>query len=126
MSEEKEKKVEAADKEARAISRREFAIGSLALIGAYSGEIQAEEADRIKIEASDAVRNLMEDRHITEEDLRPVILHAEKTGDKLYQTDTDRFLTKLRVKNVYFYAEYSVIEGGFRIHSAYSHRFNLD
>jgi hypothetical protein len=129
MPEEKEKTNEAAgDKElGRIISRREFAIGSIAIIGAYSAnELHAgSEADQIKFEETDGVRNLLEDRHITDEDLKPVIQHAEKTGEKLYQPDSDRFLTKLHVKNVYFYAEYSIIEGGYRIHTAYSHRFNL-
>ena len=127
MPEEKEKKAETAeDQEGRTISRREFTIGSIALIGGFSSEAHAgAAADQIKIEKTDAIRDLMEERHILDEDLIPVIQHAEKTGEKLYQTDTNRFLSKLRIKNVYFYVEYSIIEGGFRIHTAYTHRFSL-
>ncbi len=112
------------NKEERTISRRDFAIGSLALIGGISCPAAAENA--VKLEKSDAVQDLLEERHILDEDLAAVIQHAEKTGEKLYQTDADRFLAKLRINNVYFYVEYSVIEGGYRIHTAYSHRFSLN
>jgi hypothetical protein len=127
MPEEKEKKNEAAEviEGLGAISRRDFAIGSIALIGAYaSPELLAQDAP--KLEKSDVVQKLMEERHILDEDLIQVIQHAEKTGEKLYQPGSDGFLSKLRIKNVYFYAEYSVIEGGYRIHTAYSHRFTLE
>jgi hypothetical protein len=130
MQEEKEKKIEtAADKERlRIISRREFAIGSMALISACSpNELLAQEtAAHIKIEKSADIEKLMEERHILDEDLIQVIQHAEKTGEKLYQPGSDSFLSKLRIKNVYFYAEYSVIEGGYRIYTAYSHRFSIE
>ena len=68
----------------------------------------------------------MVDRRILKDDLIQVISHAEKTGVKLYQQDSDRFMAKLRMNDVYFYAEYSPIEGGFQIHNTYSHRFFLE
>lgn len=130
MHEEKEKKDEApADKEGlKTISRREFAIGSIALIGAYTSNdlLGQDAAAKIKLEKSDVVQKLLEERHILDEDLIAVIQHAEKTGEKLYQPGTDGFLSKLRIKNVYFYAEYSIIEGGYHIYTAYSHRFTLE
>jgi hypothetical protein len=128
MPEEKENKsTTTEDKEGRTLSRRDFAIGSIAFISGLSSEARTgAAADQLKLEKSDSIRDLLEDRHILDEDLIPVIQHAEKTGEKLYQTDTDRFLAKLRIKNVYFYVEYSIIEGGYRIHTAYSHRFSLD
>ena len=55
-----------------------------------------------------------------------MIDNAEKTGEKLYHTENNIFLSKLRVKEVYFYTEYAPIEGGFRIYGAYSHRFRLE
>jgi hypothetical protein len=129
MPEEKDKKSsEMPDQEgSKTISRREFTIGSIALIGGYSStELLATAADaQVKLQKTNDVRDLMEDRHILDADLIQVIQHAEKTGEKLYELETDRFLAKLHVKNVYFYAEYSIIEGGFRIHSAYSHRFSF-
>jgi hypothetical protein len=131
MSKEKEKK-QPTQNSPQPISRREFALSSVAALGALSLAPAAQlpplspEAQAMKLEISDEVRSFMEVRHILEEDLKRVIDHAEKTGEKLYQMGSDILLSKLRLKEVYFYAEYSPIESGFRIHSAYSHRFLME
>ena len=130
MAEGKKKKRRPAQS-SQGISRREFALGSMAILGAYSLTEAATlpplsaEAQAMKLEMADDVRELMEARHLLEDDLKRVIEHAEKTGEKLYQPGSDRFLSKLRVEEVYFYVEYSPLEGGYRIHTAYSHRFLL-
>jgi hypothetical protein len=110
------------------ISRRQFAIGSMAVIGSAPGALSGIAADEspFKLEISESVRQLMVDRHILPSDLTQVIEYAEKTGDKLYQQDNDRFLAKLKMNTVYFYAEYSPVEGGYQIHNTYSHRFTLE
>jgi hypothetical protein len=117
------------DNNLQPISRREFALGSIALLGAYSLAEPAtlpplsQEVQAWKLEKSNEVQNLMEARGILDEDMKRVIDHAEKTGEKLYQPEKDVLLAKLRVQSAYFYAEYSPIPGGFRIHAAYTHRF---
>jgi hypothetical protein len=128
MTKEKEKhKTEPAS-----ISRREFALGSMALIGSYSfaGTPKlpplSAEAKAWKLERTGDVGDLMDARHILNDDVRRVIDHAEKTGQKLYEQETDRFLSKLRVQEAYFYVEYSPISGGYKIHAAYTHRFLLE
>ena len=127
----KKKAAQPSEKGSSSISRREFAIGSVALLGAYSFAATQDlpplspEALAWKLDKSDDVRDLMEARHILDIDLRRVIDHAEKTGEKLYELETDRFLSKLRLQQAYFYVEYSPIPGGYRIHTAYSHRFML-
>jgi len=114
------------------ITRREFAIGSMAILGAYSFTEAATlpplsaEARAMKLEMTDDVRDLLDARHIQDDDLKRVLDHAEKTGEKLYQVDSDRFLSKLHVQEVYFYVEYSPAKDAYRIHTAYSHRFLLD
>jgi len=110
------------------ISRRQFTIASVSAIGSSPLVMadQAAEAPPFKLEMSESVRQLMINRHILEEDLIKVIEYAERTGDKLYQQDSDLFLGKLKMHTVYYYAEYSPIEGGHRIHNTYSHRFNLE
>ncbi len=119
-------------KKAPQISRREFAVGSMAILGSYSAEETEKvpplspEAEAMKLEISDEIRSFMQVRHILDEDVKRVIDYAEKTGDKLYKPGSNVFLAKLRVKEVYFYAEYSPIENGFRIHTAYSHRFLME
>jgi hypothetical protein len=114
------------------ISRREFAIGSVAMLGSYALAEAATlpplsaEAQAMKLEISDEIQSFMEVRHILEDDLKRVIDHAEKTGEKLYQPDSSILLSKLRVKEVYFYAEYSPCAGGYKIYGAYSHRFLIE
>jgi hypothetical protein len=129
MMEEKDNNSKAKDdkEEPRAISRREFAIGSIALISSYSSAEEHTNAGRspIKLEKSASVLDLLDNRHILDEDLIAVIQHAEKTGEKLYEPGTSIFLSRLRLQNVYFYVEYSLIKGGYQIHSAYSHRFSF-
>ena len=114
------------------ISRREFAKGSMAVIGAYTSFSQesppplSAAANALKLEISDAVKKLFEDRHIYEEDVRRVIEYGENTGMKLYEPGTDRFLSKLRIYAAMFYVEYSSDKGAYQIHTAYWHRFKMD
>jgi glutamate synthase (NADPH/NADH) small chain len=76
----------------------------------------------IKLAKSEAVSDLLETRHILDDDLKQVIEHAESTGEKLYLPGAERFLSKYRVGPECFYVEYSPSEGGYRIHTAYTHR----
>ena len=131
MPKEKDSK-ETSTKKTKQISRRDFAMGSMAAFRAPSAE-QTEkvpplspEAQAIKLEISDEIKSFMQVRHILDEDVKRVIDYAERTGDKLFQMGRDVFLAKLHVKEVYFYAEYSPVENGFRIHTAYSHRFLIE
>jgi hypothetical protein len=129
MPEEK-KECPQSEKNIQLLSRREFALGSMALLGSYSLAESSplpplsDEAQAIKLEKTKEVQELLDIRHITDEDLKRVISHAEKTGKKLYLPDNNRLLSKLKIVDTYFYAEYSPIEdSAFRIHAAYAHRF---
>lgn len=125
MSEKKNRTLE--DRQAPSgLSRREFAIGAVAAIGslveASALPPLSPEARLMNIEKSEEVKTILDERHILDDDLRRVIDNAEKTGDKLYQPEGDRFLSQLRVNEVYYYVEYARSERGFRVHTAYSHR----
>ena len=127
----KEKKREDTHKKTKSagrISRWQFTIGSMAIIGSNPLVLADVSADTppLKLEIPDEIRQIMVDRHILKDDLIRVIDHAEKTGVKLYQQDSGRFLAKLRMNEVYFYAEYSTLESGYLIHNTYSHRFLLE
>ncbi len=119
-------------KKTQQISRREFAIGSMAILGSHPVEETEKvpplspEARAMKLKMSDEIKSFMEVRHILDDDIKRVIDYAEKSGEKLYQMGKEVFLAKLRVKEVYFYVEYSPVEGGFLIHTAYSHRFLIE
>jgi hypothetical protein len=83
-----------------------------------------EEAKAVKIEKSDEIAALMQDRLISDDDLRSVIAKAEATGRKLYQPDSDHFLSKLRIGQVYFYVEYSKAgDSSYKVHATWEHRF---
>jgi len=114
------------------ISRRDFAKGSMAVVGAYSSLAQeqlpplTDAAKALKLDMSDEVKTLLDERHILEDDVRRVIEHAESTGLKLYQPGTQNFLSKLRIYQALFYVEYSPLEkNSYKVHTAYLHRFKL-
>lgn len=128
----KKQKGEQAPEAPNPISRREFARGSMAVLGAYSSMAQeqlpalSQEAKALKLDIPDDVKTLLDERHVLEEDIRRVIDHAEGTGLKLYQPGTTRFLSKLRIYEAMFYVEYSADKGVYKIETAYTHRFKLD
>jgi hypothetical protein len=80
----------------------------------------------IKLQISEAVGKLMEERHIYEDDMKQVIESAEGTGSKLYDTETGKFLAKRRIADVTFYAIYSSSPEGYMIYDAYSHRSEIE
>jgi hypothetical protein len=57
-----------------------------------------------------------------------VIAHAESTGKKFRNPQTDHFLAYHRPGNVTYWVEYSPRpkEDGFDIHNAYSHRMLIE
>ena len=113
------------------ISRRDFARGSAAVMGVYAIADAAaalnepsNEAKEIKLEKSAEIEALMEERYITDNDIRQVIENAEKTGRKLYKQDSGHFLSKRRIGQIYYYVEYSPAgESTYKIHATWAHRF---
>ena len=78
--------------------------------------------EEIKLELSDEVKQLLEERHILEDEVKKVVDHAETEGEKLYQPEANRYLAKLRIGQASFYVEYSIEEGNYTVHSAYAHK----
>lgn len=74
---------------------------------------------------SDTIASLLEDRHILDDDIVQVIKFAEKSGEKLYQPEDNIFLAKLRISEATFYVQYSCLENGYEIHTAYFHRSEI-
>lgn len=91
--------------------------------------LQGEERgyEKIELEKSDQVGELLESRHISDDEIRIVIYNAETGGEKLYQPGTDRLLAKLKIASATFYVEYSpTSEKTCVVHTAYSHRTTLE
>jgi len=79
--------------------------------------------EQLKLEKSIEVAEVLDCRHILDDEMKMVIHDAESTGEKLYQPEGDRFLAKKRIGEVTYYVEYSI--GGkntYIVHTAYSHR----
>lgn len=82
--------------------------------------------EKVKLQKSAEVTELLESRHILDDEVKMVIDNAESTGEKLYQPGRDRFLAKKEINEVTYYVEYSVAEENtYVVYTAYSHRTKL-
>jgi hypothetical protein len=88
-------------------------------------EGQMEDYERIRLHISDAVLALIEERRILRQDVQRAIDHAEKTGVKLFNTETGRFRVSYRPAHITYWVEYSPEGHGFQVHNAYSHRMEV-
>ena len=82
-------------------------------------------SDDIQLEIPDAVQTIMEKRMIRAEDIRQVLLFAERTGNKLRGTVSGNYLSNCKLSGVTFWVEYSQKGGQYLIHNAYSHRMEI-
>lgn len=81
--------------------------------------------EKIELELSNEVREIMENRLILVEDVQKVIEHAEGGGNKLYNEDTGRYLACYRPASVTYWVVYSRRGNRFIVHNAYSHRMQV-
>ena len=81
--------------------------------------------EEIKITMSDEVKQTLENRHIPEDDIKKVIDQAESDGKKLFQPDSDLFLSKRRLGNYTVYVKYSLQGDSYLVHTAYQHRAKI-
>lgn len=84
-----------------------------------------EEYANIRLNLSDAVLTLMEDRLILAEDVQQVIAFAERTGQKLLSPATGHFLAQFRPNTVTYWVEYLPEGDGYTLFNAYSHRMEV-
>jgi len=78
-----------------------------------------------KLLTDEDVRHLLEERAIRAENVQRVIEYAEKTGNKLVNRDTGRFLAHYRPGTATFWVEYAPAGDGFRVYNAYSHMMRI-
>lgn len=74
---------------------------------------------------SDEISALLEERMILESDIRRVILQAEDTGEKLLHRPSGSFVANGKIKHVTFWVWYRVLDEGYYIEKAYSHRMEI-
>lgn len=81
--------------------------------------------ESVKLLISEEIKQLLEERHILEDEVKQVIDHAETTDEKLYEPDTNIYLTKLRIGKATFYVEYFAEPEGYTVRSAYAHKSEI-
>jgi len=81
--------------------------------------------EEIRLRISDELKELLEKRHILEEDIRQVIEYAERSGVRLLNRGSGHLLAHFRPETVTFWVEYGVEGGEFVIYNAYSHRMEV-
>ncbi|MDR3568100.1 MAG: hypothetical protein P4L43_08750 [Syntrophobacteraceae bacterium] len=86
---------------------------------------ETHDLEKIKVKVSDEVKALLEKRHVLDYDIRQVIEHAERSGEKFLNPGSGRFLASFKPKGVTYWVEYTAEGGEFRVYNAYSHRMEV-
>ncbi len=84
-----------------------------------------EEEQKLKLSISPDVLARLEKRMILLDDVRKVIAHAEATGQKIWNSQTARFIASYRPSAVTYWVEYTIQQEEFVVHNAYSHRMEV-
>jgi hypothetical protein len=87
---------------------------------------ESRDSEEIRLSISDELRKVLESRKILDSDIRQVIEFAERTQTKLLNRQNGHFLAHHNpAVTVTFWVEYTVADGEFIIHKAYSHRMEV-
>jgi glutamate synthase (NADPH/NADH) small chain len=91
------------------------------------GESMADDTDiePIHLRIDPRVRAMMEDRLILDEDVRRVITHVRRTGERLRDPRTGHWLAHHRPRSVTYWVEYTEDGDEYVVHRAYSHRVQV-
>lgn len=83
------------------------------------------ELENIELVVKPEVQERLDERRILLEDVRRVIDHADKTGDKFRNPKTGHWLASFRPTRVTYWVEYIALADGFEIKNAYAHRMEV-
>ena len=84
-----------------------------------------EEYEKIILDISPQVEEILEKRRILKGDIQQVVFAAEKGGQSVVHPGTGRIKACFRPFRTTIWVEYSKESDGYRIHTAYSHRMNI-
>lgn len=84
------------------------------------------EQQAIRLLISDEVTQTLNKRLILEDDVAEVIGFCERTGSKLLQPDTGRWIGHRRLGQQTYWVIYGPEDDGFRVFGAYCHRFVIE
>lgn len=68
---------------------------------------------------------MMDDRMILKTDVIQVMEHLQQTQEAIFDQESGLYLTRHRLGNVTFWVKYQMVDGGYLVHRAYSHRMNI-
>ena len=85
-----------------------------------------EPAKAIELTISAEVHADLERKLILEDDLRQTIAHAEDSGAKLIDRQSGHCIASHRLVSMTYWVEYSLADGRYVVHRAYSHRMQLE
>lgn len=80
---------------------------------------------QIRLFVDPAVRVVLEERRLKDEEIQKTLFEAEKSGQKFAHPGTGRFLASARQQSVTVWVEYGPREGGYEVYSAYQHRVEV-
>ena len=81
--------------------------------------------EKLPLVISGSVRALLENRLVTERNLRAVIAAAESSGKRLVRPSDGHFIASLRLGIITFWVEYALESGAYVVYNAYSHRVDI-
>ncbi len=91
----------------------------------FWGEEALAEAEGPTLYINDGLWQVLEDRLITEKNIRMVIEAAEKTGNKLVRPGDGHYFACLRPHIITYWVEYLPEGSGYRVFNAYCHRIQI-
>lgn len=77
------------------------------------------------VEYTPEAEAMMDDRMILKTDVVRVLQALRETGEAIRDEESGFLLTRARLGNVTFWVKYEEVDGGYRVHRAYSHRMNI-
>lgn len=82
--------------------------------------------EKIRLILPEEVQKMVEDRLILVEDMQKVLEYAERTGKRMFNGQTGRYLAYFKPTSVTYWVEYTPQpDGAFLVHKAYSHRMEV-
>ncbi len=84
-----------------------------------------QEHESVKLTLGSDIEKKLDDRFILLDEVRQVILNAERGGARFVDTESGRVTAGLRIGLVTYWVEYEACGDGYRLHKAYSHRIRI-
>lgn len=84
-----------------------------------------QEHEAVKLVLCGDVEKKIDDRFILLDEVKQVILHAERSGAKFVDRENGHSLASLRIGRVTYWVEYEPCGDHYKLHKAYSHRIQI-